>query len=180
MNTTAGLIGVTPVDLGNEHTYYGPYNNGLYNLLTNYVELLSIDKAITGCTRGAETIWSWVALELGINLVCYTPCTHYGNNWEQFDIEKLDVIKNSSKQVIVLGAGSSTLGKENHRDKMIIERSDIMFFVCEPPFTSRYESCLAYAETLNKEIILIKPSELYETKPVQKNRKASTSIKGSL
>lgn len=180
MNTTAGLIGVTPCDLGNEHTYYGPYNNGLYNLLTSYVEILGIDKAITGCTRGAETIWAWVALELGIHLVCYTPCTYYGNNWEQFDMEKLKVIKDSSKQVIVLGAGASTLGKENHRDKMVVERSDIIFFVCEKPFESRYESALAYAETLNKEIILIKPSELYETKSIQKDRKTSNQIKGSL
>lgn len=177
---TAGLIGVTPVDLGNEHTYFGPYNNALYNLLNKYVEELGVDKAITGATRGAETIWSWVILELGIDLICYTPATYYGNNWEKFDIEKLKVIKDSCKQVIVLGSGSSTLGKENHRDKLVIERSEIMFFVCEKPYTSRYEACLAYAETLNREVILIKPTELYETKSIQKNRNAGVDIKESL
>jgi len=158
--TVAGLIGCSIEELGFEYDYHGPYNNALYNLLTEYVGTLQIDKAITGAVPGADFVWAWVAMaEIG-DLVCLTACQRYGENWTLDNKERLQNIKIAAGKTITLGQGSSSDAKENFRDKAIIDRCDIIFVVWNTKSNNRIQNALAYAENQNKEVILINTLEL--------------------
>lgn len=158
---TAGLIGVSQSDLGLEYDYCGPYNDSLYGQLFDYITTLGITRAITGAGQGAETIWAWVAMEIPLDLTCLLSCQNYGNFWQPADREKLQLIKISSK-VLTLGSGHEAPVKDQHRDKILIDRSDIVFIVVPDidPLPSRYKIAIEYAKHADKEIILIKANEL--------------------
>lgn len=160
---TAGLIGVGFADLGFEHTYNGPYNNALYNKLYDFIEELNINDAITGASEGSETIWAWVAMEIPLKLTCLLSCSSFGNFWDELGKEKLHTIKMSSDvKVVTLGSGGETYDKTINRDKILIDRSDLVFIVISGIgiVPSRYMTAINHAKKLDKEIILIKTNEL--------------------
>lgn len=172
--TKAGVIGCGIQELGYESDYYGPYNKALYNKYHELIDNLGITEGITGASLGAETIWAWSVLELGMDLTCLLGCQDFGDDWVSPDKTRLNVIKRQSHAVYLASPGFNEI-KEKNRDRVLIQRSDIVIFVFTF-ITERISNALRFARELDRETIIIKPKEFFEdeTITIQKDREASS------
>lgn len=156
----AGVIGGGFASINFEYSYTGTFSTALYELFHKLILDFGIHRGITGAVPGEDILWTWVLEALSIPFIAIIATNQYPLGFHSTDKERVEETKNAAEYIVTLGEGPYNGGKEQLRDRCIVERSDMIIFIWDKKSKGRTVNAMAYAETLDREIFLIDPKEL--------------------
>jgi hypothetical protein len=156
-DVTVGLISEGFNIISYDMKYSGIHSAALFDYLYSQLKIIKPTRCITGAKPGADTIWAKVCIALNIPLTCVLPCQDYGIQFDDNARTEINAIKRYSS-VNIIGSAGWSLKKEDVKNQGIVNRSDILFFVVNDK--KQISNPLAYADGLDKEIILIDLNDL--------------------
>lgn len=136
----------------------GPLSHKLYETLENMmIDYKAEDiEIVTGLNIGPDMILPWIGEEYNLPVIAVLPYISYGGKameWTEYDQNQyIKMLKYENLTINWSSSGHSKPWKEHHKNKRIIEISDIIVFFGENEFI---KSAKEFAKHLNKETFTV-------------------------
>lgn len=159
---TIAFTGHRPNKLGFEYGYKGPTTAYVREKMEYYINLYKPKIIKNGGALGADFISSIIAIHLGIPLSIYVPCLHQDTKWSKEDKRLYKYILDHATHIEWVSKMPYFKGCMNRRNiamiDSLIEPDDHVIGVYNGS-SGGTADCLAYAESLHKNIDIINPLE---------------------
>lgn len=156
--------GHRPNKLNNEYYYDGPMSKFLFREIEAILTEHKPTQCISGMALGADTIFALKALELNIPLLAAIPFLGQESRWLPESIDLYNVILNNpltSKYIV--SDGNYAAWKMHKRNKYMVDNCNKLVAIYDGSEDGGTKSCLDYASSVGKSIIVIKPQILSAT-----------------
>lgn len=152
--------GHRPDKFGREYDLKGPYSNFLREHILKCFELLKPRKIISGMALGFDQLLAIVALENNLKVIAAIPCDNQDSKWPDKS-KKLyhSILGNSLVTVKVVSPGPYHISKMQIRNVWMADNSNAIIAAWNGS-DGGTANCVRYAETKEKLIYRIDPSEV--------------------
>lgn len=160
------VTGHRPHKLNNEYDYEGPCSKFIKEQLKKHLQTLGATQGITGMALGSDTIFSQVCLELNIPLLAAIPFVGQEKKWPSKS-QKLywEIIKNPLTTLEV-GTNGYSKAAFQKRNEFMVDSCDKLIAVYDGTLGGTHNA-VRYAQSIEREIILINPQDFNKTTDIQ-------------
>lgn len=162
-NKSARILAGTghrPNKLGNEYNLEGPYSKFLRENILKCFEILKPRKIISGMALGLDQLLALIALENNLKVIAAIPCDNQDSKWPDKSKKLYHAILNNSlvtKKVV--SPGPYHISKMQTRNIWMTDNSDALIAAWDGS-DGGTANCVRYAESRNKLIYRVDPSEV--------------------
>lgn len=150
---------------------YDIYNKQWNTLKEMFKKLLienNCDEAITGMALGVDTVFALAVLELkeeghNIKLHCAIPCRNHSCKWAKESVDLYNSILAKADKVVLVTDEEYKPWLMQKRNEYTVDLADKLIAVWDGS-SGGTGNCVRYAAKRSKEIIVIKPGDVIDSK----------------